>query len=131
MTSAVSLVRFFFPFVFPCSGRTAHEIWMEISGGSLNKSPKAPDLEPDQVSGSEYHWYNYFEPKKPSSIAQTQILKCLLCEQWMWTMSKNILLLKWLLYHHSFEDSHYFSVIYNVLHAAMPDNCSAKSGKEG
>lgn len=46
-------------------------------------------------------------------------------------MSKNILLLKWLLYHHSFEDSHYFSVIYNVLHAAMPGNCSAKSGKEG
>lgn len=49
----------------------------------------------------------------------------------MWTMNQNILLLISLLYHHTFKDSHHFSVIYNVLHPAKLGNYSAKSGKEG
>lgn len=76
-------------------------------------------------------WLRIILNKNPSSTAQMQILKCSLCEQWMWTMNQNILLLISLLYHHTFKDSHYFSVIYNVLHPAKLGNYSAKSGKEG
>lgn len=129
MTSAVFLV-IFFPFVFPCSGRTAQEICMEISGGSRNSLPRLQTFLIKYLSQNTTGIMvkNYFEQQKiPSSLAQTQILKRLLCEQWMWTMNQNILLVKWLLYHHIFEDSQYFSVICNVLHDAMPGNCSAKS----